>query len=112
MTEKEDQNFVERFTVRMPDGLRDAIAERARKNGRSMNSEIVQILEDALKSNDSSGNAHMSGEVVTLSKEKLDEMINIAMNETAHAVALKASKASADATAAEIMKRFNLVPKE
>lgn len=48
MTEKENPNFVERFTVRMPDGMRDAVAERAKQNGRSMNSEIVQILEDAL----------------------------------------------------------------
>ncbi|NYY74650.1 hypothetical protein DMH88_14620 [Escherichia coli] len=32
----------------MPDGMRSAIAERAKRNGRSMNSEIVQILEDAL----------------------------------------------------------------
>ncbi|ELI8407864.1 Arc family DNA-binding protein [Yersinia enterocolitica] len=48
MTEKDDPNFIERFTVRMPDGMRDAIAGRAKKNGRSMNSEIVQILQDAL----------------------------------------------------------------
>ncbi|MCZ9597494.1 MULTISPECIES: Arc family DNA-binding protein [Klebsiella pneumoniae complex] len=48
MTEKDNPNFVERFTVRMPDGMRDAIAERAKANGRSMNSEIVQIIEDAL----------------------------------------------------------------
>ncbi len=32
--------------------MRDAIAERARKNGRSMNSEIIQILEDALAEKD------------------------------------------------------------
>lgn len=49
MTEKDNPNFVERFTVRMPDGMRDAIAERAKRNGRSMNSEIVQILQDALE---------------------------------------------------------------
>lgn len=48
MTEKEDPAFVERFTVRMPDGMRDAVAARAKANGRSMNSEIVQILQDAL----------------------------------------------------------------
>ena len=48
MTDKENPTFVERFTVRMPDGLRYAIAERAKQNGRSMNSEIVQILQDAL----------------------------------------------------------------
>lgn len=29
--------------------MRDAIAERAKRNGRSMNSEIVQILQDAIE---------------------------------------------------------------
>ncbi|HEY4467315.1 MAG TPA: Arc family DNA-binding protein [Klebsiella sp.] len=48
MTEKDNPSFIERFTVRMPDGMRDAIAERAKANGRSMNSEIIQILQDAL----------------------------------------------------------------
>ena len=38
----------DKFTVRFPDGMRDAVAERAKSNGRSMNSEIVQIIEDAL----------------------------------------------------------------
>ncbi|BDQ07236.1 TPA: Arc family DNA-binding protein [Salmonella enterica subsp. enterica serovar Oranienburg] len=36
------------FNVRMPDKIKKALAERAKSNGRSMNSEIVQILEDAL----------------------------------------------------------------
>lgn len=54
MSEKDESNFIERFTVRMPDGMRSAIAERAKRNGRSMNSEIVQILEDALSSDVSS----------------------------------------------------------
>lgn len=40
----------DKFNLRFPDGMRDAIAERAKRNGRSMNSEIVQILEDALSS--------------------------------------------------------------
>ncbi|WP_394517457.1 Arc family DNA-binding protein [Pantoea sp. SGAir0175] len=39
---------MDRFNVRLPAGMRDAIAERAKSNGRSMNSEIVQILQDAL----------------------------------------------------------------
>lgn len=34
------------FGLRMPEDLKDAIAERAKKNGRSMNSEIIHILED------------------------------------------------------------------
>lgn len=48
MSDKDNPNFVERFTIRMPDGMRDAIADRAKANGRSMNSEIIQILQDAL----------------------------------------------------------------
>lgn len=39
---------MDRFNVRLPAGMRDAIADRAKRNGRSMNSEIVQILQDAL----------------------------------------------------------------
>lgn len=49
MAEKQVKDY-EKFVVRFPDGMRDAIAERAKRNGRSMNSEIVQILEDALSS--------------------------------------------------------------
>ncbi|EMV1745765.1 Arc family DNA-binding protein [Enterobacter hormaechei] len=48
MTEKDESNFIERFTVRMPDGMREAIAERAKRNSRSMNSEIIKILGEAL----------------------------------------------------------------
>lgn len=38
----------DKFNLRFPDGMRDAIALRAKKNGRSMNSEIIQVLSDAL----------------------------------------------------------------
>lgn len=34
----------DKFTVRFPDGMRDEIAKRAEKNGRSMNSEIIDML--------------------------------------------------------------------
>ncbi|MBC8950259.1 Arc family DNA-binding protein [Xenorhabdus sp. TS4] len=43
----------DKFTVRFPDGLRDAVAKRAEANGRSMNSEIVQIIEDAIAAEES-----------------------------------------------------------
>jgi len=39
----------DKFMLRFPDGMRDAIADRAKENGRSMNSEIIQILEDTLR---------------------------------------------------------------
>lgn len=47
MTEKQVRDY-DKFMLRFPDGMRDAIAERAKANGRSMNSEIIQVLEDAL----------------------------------------------------------------
>lgn len=47
MSEKQVRDY-DKFMLRFPDGMRDAIAERAKDNGRSMNSEIVQILQDAL----------------------------------------------------------------
>ena len=47
MTEKQVRDY-DKFMLRFPDGMRDAIAERAKANGRSMNSEIVKILQDAL----------------------------------------------------------------
>ncbi|WP_241610295.1 Arc family DNA-binding protein [Rosenbergiella epipactidis] len=37
------------FGLRMPDEIRDAITERAKSNGRSINSEIIQILQEALE---------------------------------------------------------------
>lgn len=38
---------LERFIVRLPDGMRDRIAAEAKRNGRSMNAEIVYALEEA-----------------------------------------------------------------
>lgn len=38
----------DKFNLRFPDGMRDAIAERAKANGRSMNSEIIQILGETI----------------------------------------------------------------
>lgn len=93
MTEKEDPAFVERFTVRMPDGMRDAVAARAKANGRSMNSEIVQILEDALNAKviswsdlqDDSNNESES-EIITVSMKQMNKFISIASEEAAKAV--------------------------
>ncbi|EJV1068775.1 Arc family DNA-binding protein [Klebsiella sp. JL973] len=36
------------FGLRMPEELKEKVAERAKNNGRSMNAEIVQILQEAL----------------------------------------------------------------
>ena len=37
----------DQFPLRLPDGLRDRIKQRADRSGRSMNAEIVAALEDA-----------------------------------------------------------------
>lgn len=36
------------YPLRMPDELRDQLTERARAHGRSLNAEIIGILQDAL----------------------------------------------------------------
>lgn len=53
MSDKQVKDY-DKFNVRFPDGMRDAIADRAKRNGRSMNAEIVQILQDALDSGNKS----------------------------------------------------------
>lgn len=49
------------FGLRMPDELKEKIQERAKANGRSMNSEIIQILEDAVVGNTSNDSKWLSG---------------------------------------------------
>lgn len=48
MSDKPVKDY-DKFVVRLPNGMRDAIADRAKANGRSMNAEIVQTLEDSFK---------------------------------------------------------------
>lgn len=47
MTEEEKypSELAERFQVRMPEGLRDRIKAASEANGRSMNAEILRVLE-------------------------------------------------------------------
>lgn len=75
----------DKFNLRFPDGMRDAIAERAKLNGRSMNSEIIAALEAWLSSERSEG----------LSEKSVDRVIRIA------------TKAFAE----EISRSYDLVPK-
>lgn len=48
MAEKQVKDY-DKFNLRFPDGMRDAIAERAKANGRSMNSEIIEMLKFAME---------------------------------------------------------------
>lgn len=47
MSDKPVKDY-DKFVVRLPEGMREAIADLAKRNGRSMNAEVVQILKDAL----------------------------------------------------------------
>lgn len=40
-------DLADKFMLRLPEGLRERIAARAKRHGRSMNSEIVEVLEAA-----------------------------------------------------------------
>lgn len=75
----------DKFNLRFPDGMRDAIAEKAKKNGRSMNSEIVAALEVWLS----------GGEMKENSQKNMDTMVRIAVK----------------AFTEEISKKYDLVPK-
>ena len=48
MMDAEMRRTADQFNVRMPDGMRERLSERAAGNFRSMNSEIVTILARAL----------------------------------------------------------------
>ena len=46
---KTPSQTLEKFIVRLPDGMRDAVGAAARTNGRSMNAEIVARLAESLR---------------------------------------------------------------
>ncbi len=47
MAESENRTLSDKFMLRLPDGLRDRIKAFAESRGRSMNAEIVRVLERA-----------------------------------------------------------------
>lgn len=47
-----DSRTAEKFVIRLPDGLRDKYRDMAKRNGRSMNSEMVRALEAGLEAVD------------------------------------------------------------
>lgn len=75
--------------------MRDAVAARAKANGRSMNSEIVQILDDALNAkviswsdlqDDSDDESESESEIITVSMKQMNKFISLASEEAAKAV--------------------------
>lgn len=121
MTEKDDPNFIERFTVRMPDGMRDAIAERAKKNGRSMNSEIVQILQDALIKESIFGDIanteieqmeYDPDKEITLTSSELSDFLKNAAKGIIDDASEQIAKNATEATLRGLLEIYDLVPKD
>lgn len=120
MSEKQVRDY-DKFMLRFPDGMRDAIAERAKRNGRSMNSEIVQILEDALTQpavkvqSEFNVDLHAANttdnDKVTMSKKQLTNMVNKSVQHAIDSAATELSRGVAEATLKSLSERFDFVPK-
>lgn len=63
------------FNLRMPLDMKDELAERAKRNGRSLNAEILQILEDSIaaeKTGFPAGDARELRRVIQMQNELID----------------------------------------
>jgi len=62
--ESKNPAIVEKFVIRLPSGLRDRIRQLSEQNRRSMNSEIIMVLESHLRQQfmDNMANANPDGD--------------------------------------------------
>lgn len=75
MKEKFPSELQEKFTVRFPDGMRDKIAEIARLNNRSMNAEIIHILDKSLSGGDKQYYKKEALDLVQKALDKYEELM-------------------------------------
>lgn len=69
------------YGVRMPAELKERLQARAKRNGRSMNSEIVQILQDVMDAEDSDAeNSVLTAQVMENRETLPDEYQKILAN--------------------------------
>lgn len=112
--EKYPSQTQDKFTVRFPEGMRDLIAEMAKNDGRSMNSEIVALLELAIKVCRNFGPE--DGPVVQQFQERLKEL-NEKSNKIEESIALTKSEMDhmveriTSAIMNQIKNNFDLIPK-
>ncbi len=60
MAEDQNRTLQDKFMLRLPDGMRDRIRQAAESNNRSMNAEIISLLEWALDHDDQAAPADPS----------------------------------------------------
>ncbi|MDE1492805.1 Arc family DNA-binding protein [Xenorhabdus bovienii] len=77
MTKKYPSQEMDRFNVRMPAGMRDEITKIAEKNGRSMNTEIIMMLQEAIDSARNADSSHQNVQLVNGSDTASTISINI-----------------------------------
>jgi len=75
-TSKRPGRGADQFIVRLPDGMRDRIANLSRHKGRSMNTEIVDALEKHLDNDVSASELWAKVERLESKVQALDEPIN------------------------------------
>lgn len=71
------------FNLRMSQELKDLITDRAKTNGRSLNAEIVQILEDAIEAEKSgfpAGDARELRNVIKMQSQMIDQQSSSLQN--------------------------------
>lgn len=83
MEQKDDKSVgreSDKFMLRLPDGMRERISDLAKRNGRSMNAEIVARLDSALSG--ASTENHLVSTVVTMGRT-LDTLNRLAETQDA-----------------------------
>lgn len=69
-------DIADKFMLRMPDGMRDRIAESAKANNRSMNSEIIARLDASFETDRLNSDIRNRLEELAERQETLDERIS------------------------------------
>ena len=74
--ESKSPSIVEKFVIRLPNGLRSQIRELSEQNRRSMNSEIIMVLENHIRQNNHEEMASVNEFTTGLDYKATDEELN------------------------------------
>jgi len=77
----------DQFMLRFPDGMRDRVKKLAEQNGRSMNSQIIYMLEYAFDDMDTAAHIHPNADKAEATREFLRDEIRKARAILTHVLA-------------------------